>query len=221
MAEERDFRIEDDIGNIYYPHTKATNVLCTDGQDVEAKIKKLPNVFIGNDPTEEEISQMKNGDIYLILEPLIPPKTMYYSGGNEYTSATGGWKLGNHGTNYTNIFQKESNYLYLESSETGEGSSSNCACNTTSKIDFSNINYLCIEWENVGESSTDNVSRFGLSDINNGLPNIKLLLKENTFSRRIDRIDVSDVNASYYIEIAARMLNSKDSKIKIYNVWGE
>jgi hypothetical protein len=41
MAEERNIRIEDSDGNIYYPHTKASNVKTSDGKNVEAKLTEV------------------------------------------------------------------------------------------------------------------------------------------------------------------------------------
>ncbi|MBU5436373.1 hypothetical protein KQI42_00020 [Tissierella sp. MSJ-40] len=41
MAEERNIRIEDSDGNIYYPHTKASNVKTSDGKNVETKLTEV------------------------------------------------------------------------------------------------------------------------------------------------------------------------------------
>ncbi len=154
----------------------------------------------------------------------------YYSAGNEYTNTTGGWVKGFENNVYINEdhppTSKESDHLYISGyGVTGDPESSFV---TNQKVNLSDIDYLYISWEGISTSSfgraillvsnQKNVSVY--EDL--GLAYIVYRGPSNRgFPTTTTKLDVRGLSGDYYIRVvAANSGTARNTKIKVYGVWG-
>ena len=148
----------------------------------------------------------------------------YYWEGEEFFARTGGWVVGvqQEGSTAT----KEIDHLILFARGTAS-TSSQVSFTTDNKVNLSNISILYIDWENTGDNSTSNSSRFlvgNTKDSTSGEFETRIVVERN-FARKIDILDVSSLNGEYYIRVftndSTGTSNPVDSETKVYRVWGE
>jgi hypothetical protein len=91
------------------------------------------------------------------------------------------------------------------------------------KMDLTDISKLRIDWQNTGWTDNMNKSYFIVSNSIGGDSNtdvIKHISNSNTFSRKMDELDVSDLTGDYYIRIHAKNDHiswNRNSKITVFD----
>ena len=101
---------------------------------------------------------------------------------------------------------------YIEVHQSSPGSST---ISLVKPIDLTPYKTLYIDWWNVASDSTNNKSYLKIN-------NKTALLKESSFARTIDSIDINSINGTFNIDIVAECrVRSYFSSIYIYSLWLE
>lgn len=212
--------------DIVHPETEASMVLMADGSTVESKVTThLADVATetvqGHVKVDGTTIRIKNG----IISAMVNTDT-YYSEGDEGSNITGGWVNG-----YVvrdGVTTKNVDHLYLRATNGGSTSlGAEIACVTNVQIDLSNIRTLRINWENIGMVASGLSSDINVSTNKAGSAidrNAGLTVTNGAFTRRSDFVDVSALSGLYYVRIHAVASNiavSKETNLKVYDIWGE
>ena len=160
------------------------------------------------------------------IENILKPNKVYlFNAGNEMSDLTGGWVHGfNTPTNENLIREKEDTFLRLSlvnGTQTGE-----TGFVTADKVDVTNLAFLSIDWEQVGNSNSIRAS-LALSEVQKS-PRLsgtnKAIVSENTpFDRKITTLDVSHLTGEYYIKIhsVSSTVNPQViTDVRVFNVYG-
>lgn len=189
----------------------------------------------GNIATEERhgLKVNQNGELefydgekWNITAIKIPPNILFDHG--DHTSKSGGWHEGyarSPGSNQ-NVFIQRSDHLYLFAQGTGNSSTTGAiGVDSGIAIDLSPYNTLKIEWEVIIEDLAHAIlavnakKEQSYSDIIAGTT-----ISSGDGSRRIDTLDISNLNDFYYISIyayAQGVGNQKKVTVKVWKVWLE
>ncbi len=100
---------------------------------------------------------------------------------------------------------------------------------TDEPVDLTGYSTLYIEWRNNGSSNSSNQSYFGVSSNRNtnyaDLLSSYRLSKTNTFTQRVESVNIADLSGSYYIRVHARdgatSSSARTSDIYVYKIWVE
>ena len=119
---------------------------------------------------------------------------------------------------------KEADHLRLYAAGQGGGLYPERTWVTDGLVDLTGWNTLWIDWLNNGMAHTQNLSAFIIStNKSSGLATYtRRVYKTSSFARVNESIDVSDLNAGYYVRIHAKDNNAtftRPSGINTYNVW--
>ena len=162
-------------------------------------------------------AELKDGILQLKDAPTI---TYFYSEGDEYVDATGGWVAGFSLRDGSQSKQADHLYLYTSGNSTGGGIRS---YETTLKIDLTDINTLEIDWEFQSSVSGVGTRIFGLaSTVGENIYLATTKISDDTYGRKISDLDVSSVTGLWYLvaRCASGSLTTDNSILKIYAVRG-
>lgn len=117
---------------------------------------------------------------------------------------------------------KEEDHLYLEAL----GPSAEYSYVRAVKIDFTDIDTIHIDWENIGNTSGQNSSSLCIGDTaedNRNTYTKRLYLTED-FARRQDSLDVSDLSGEYLVRLhvtGGDSFSEIPGRLKVFKVWAE
>lgn len=142
-----------------------------------------------------------------------PPLTHLYNLGDEATILTGGWAIGYSGG--TGSQSKTADHLQLSASASSTYWRTYV---TTSTINFTNITTLYFDI-NVTSAASDNGLYLIVGSTANGITTVasKIINTANS-TRTIYTLDVTALNSSYYLSVAARGGNA-ETTASVYKIW--
>jgi hypothetical protein len=145
--------------------------------------------------------------------------TYLYLLGDECTLLTGGYVVGYSAG--TGTQSKQATYLYLDQTAGTLGEKTYV---TNNLINFTGVKTIYVEWENIGDNDDSVNSVLAVSTNKTGGTAVfdGKFTNQYNFARRIDSLDVSNLNGDYYIRVHARTgASARTSKLKVYKIWGE
>jgi len=147
-------------------------------------------------------------------------KNYFYNEGDEVVAWVEGY------ANRDGEVSKEDDHLYMEVYDTSLSSPARTYV-TDTLVDFTDISFLKVDWENIGSETSNNISRLTLAPaedkLNSPSSDSLMLSNQKNFDRKIDIYDVRTVSGLYHIKVSAYKGSTLtgNSKLKVYKVWGE
>ena len=177
----------------------------------------LGAVLLVGDFLDEDWGKGELDGLASILDTLqIPPGTKWYNEGDESPE----WELTIPHTS-GEPFTKEEDHFYIVTQAT-RGNGDQVA--TAEKVSLAGISTIAVDWSSSLYNSNNNENRLlVLNNNDDGYGSaVKVLLSPGNFERRVDTLDVSDLEGEYYIGISQR----RDSgiaytlRLDVFNVHG-
>jgi hypothetical protein len=156
------------------------------------------------------------------LELSLGYRSEYYYDSVEYVSFVEGYSKGNP------VLTKETDCLKIVATQEEDDGMAEGVYVTNNLVDLSSVNWLYVDWENVGSDNSQVISFLAVGKNKSTAVNLSndiAIYNLRNFGRKVDRLNVSSLTGEYYIRVHSRDSSSlsqpgRVSDLRVYGIWG-